>query len=69
MSHSTKAEQQQRDGPGDVALIPFFDSDPELLSHQEHGCHAPALQCRVLHPVKYAQLSDMWSERRINNAC
>lgn len=52
--HRGRAE---RDGLGDGALILLFWSDPEPLSHKEHGCHVQALQCRVLHPVKYAQLS------------
>lgn len=52
-------ETTQSDGLGDATLILFFESDPGLLSHEAHGCRVQAPQCRVLHPVKYAQLSDM----------
>lgn len=43
--------------------------DHKLRSHKDHGCHEQALQCRVLHPVKYAQLSAKLSQQHKYSAC
>lgn len=58
-----QAKRQTKDSPSDLSVIFCFQADPKLLPHEEHGCHEQALQCRVLHPVKYAQLSAKLSEQ------